>query len=152
MIQIRRSVLANTPPTVLAEGQLAVNLTDKTLWIGGPNSTIVDLGGSTDIPQRGVVGTGTAYTIDFDNGTDFEIETEGDTTITLPAAKAGKTYTLLVKYGGVHTLTFAGGTLIKYEGGTAPTPTSVAGKWDKYSFSCDRAATATIVVDAGRNL
>lgn len=105
----------------------------------------------TGFIESGSAFTGSTFTPDFTTGTDFEYTTTANTLITLPAAAAGRSYTITIKYGGAHTVTFAGGTLIKYPGGVAPTPTSVNGKWDVYVMKCDRAATATIVNDGGRN-
>ena len=101
--------------------------------------------------EAGATATGASFSPDFTTGTDFEYTTSANTTITLPAAAAGRSYTITVKYGGVHTIAFAGGTLIKYQNGTVPTATSVSGKWDIYVFKCDRAGTATMVSDGGRN-
>jgi hypothetical protein len=88
-------------------------------------------------------------TLDLANGTLQKITTNGATTITLPASAAGKSFTVIVAYGGVHTVAFAGGSAIKWAGGTAPTATSVAGKFDIYVFTCD--GTNTFASDGGRN-
>lgn len=94
--------------------------------------------------------SGTAITIDDSLGSVTVVTTTGNCTITLPAAAAGKSRTIIVKYGGTHTLTFNGGTAIKWAGNTAPTPTSVNGKEDWYVFaSVDTASTRG--ADAGRN-
>lgn len=93
---------------------------------------------------------GTAFTVNLANGTMQKFTTSGNCTITLPAAVAGRSYTIVVAFGGTHTLTFAGGTALKWAGGTAPTPTSVNGKEDWYTFSCADTAS-TRGADAGRN-
>jgi hypothetical protein len=54
-----------------------------------------------------------------------------------------------VIYGGTHTLTWAGGTLLKFPGGAAPTATSVNGKIDV--FSVLQNATATFITAIGLN-
>lgn len=93
---------------------------------------------------------GAAFTVDLANGTMQKLTTNANCTITLPAAAAGKGYTLEIVYGGVHTITWAGGTSIKWPGGTAPTATKVNGKKDIYVFSCFDAAE-TLGQDGGRN-
>ncbi len=105
----------------------------------------------TGFIESGATGTGASFTPDFTTGTDFEYTTNANTTITLPAAAAGRSYTITVVYGGAHTITFAGGTAIKYAGGTAPTATSVTGKTDIYVCKCNRAGNTTFVSDGGRN-
>jgi hypothetical protein len=92
--------------------------------------------------------TGSA-TLDLANGTLQKVTTNGATTITLPASVSGKSFTVIVAYGGVHTVAFAGGTAIKWAGGTAPTATSVAGKFDIYVFTQD--GSSTFASDGGRN-
>ena len=81
--------------------------------------------------------SGSAITINLANGTIQKFSTTGNATITLPASVAGKSYTVLVAYGGVHSVTWAGGGTIKWSGGTAPTATSVNGKFDIFAFTCD---------------
>jgi hypothetical protein len=89
-------------------------------------------------------------TLNPDNGTLIYVDLTANTTITLPAAVAGLSYTLVVNYnGGNWTLTFAGGTSIRWSGGTAPTATSVSGKYDKYVFTC--LSGVTLGQDGGRN-
>jgi uncharacterized protein YdeI (BOF family) len=95
------------------------------------------------------LGSGTAFTINLAGGTLIELTTSGNTTITLPAAVAGKPYVLIVNYGGVHTLTFTGGTTLRWTDQTAPTPTSVNGRADKYVFT--GSTSYTIGQDGGRN-
>ena len=56
---------------------------------------------------------GSAFTVSLNNGTVQKFTTNANTTITLPAAAVGKSYLIMVAYGGVHTLTWAGGTAIK---------------------------------------
>jgi hypothetical protein len=80
---------------------------------------------------------GSAFTIDLANGTIQKLTTNANVTITLPASVAGKSYLLMVVYGGTHTVTWAGGSTIKWPGATAPTATSVNTKIDLFSFVCD---------------
>jgi phage-related tail fiber protein len=105
----------------------------------------------TGFTESGATASSAAYTIDLSLGTDFEITTTANLTVTLPAAAAGKSYTLAVVYGGAHTVTFTGGTAIKYPGGVQPVSTSVAGKIDLYVMKCNRAGNTTFVQDGGRN-
>ncbi len=77
--------------------------------------------------------------------------TNANTTITLPAAAAGKSMVLWVKYSGAHTITFAGGTALNYPSGVSPIATSVNGKWDIYMLRCVD-GTFTSVADGGRNI
>jgi hypothetical protein len=80
---------------------------------------------------------GSAFTVDLTTGTIQKFTTNANTTITLPASTAGKNFSVIVAYGGVHTLTWAGGGVLKWAGGTAPTATSVNGKFDIFVFTCD---------------
>ena len=80
---------------------------------------------------------GTAFTISLANGTIQEISLNGNGTLTLPSSVAGKSYTIIVTYSGAYTLTWAGGGTLKWAGGTAPTATSVSGKYDIFNFYCD---------------
>lgn len=91
---------------------------------------------------------GTAFTLDFANGTIQRFTTSGNLTITLPASVAGKSCLVEVLYGGAHTVTFAGGTALKYPNATAPAASSTAGKIDRYCIAQD--GTATLISDAGR--
>lgn len=91
-----------------------------------------------------------AVTISLANGTFQKVVTAQNTTITLPSPVAGVSYTILVQYGGTHTITWAGGGTIKWAGGSAPTATSSNGKYDIYCFLCHD-STNTFGVDGGRN-
>lgn len=119
-------------------------LTNKTL-----SSPVLNAPTITNYTETVRAVSGTAVTIDLSLGTVTKVSTTGNCTITLPAAVAGKSYTVVVVYGGTHTLTWAGGTAIKWAGGTAPTATSVNTKEDWYTFTCvDTASTRG--ADAGR--
>lgn len=100
------------------------------MW-DGDNPTIVTYTEAVYAPAAG-----SAFTVDLANGPIQRFTTNANTTITLPAAVAGKSYIIELIYGGAHTVTFAGGTAIKWPGDTAPTVTSVSGKRDKFSFIC----------------
>lgn len=80
---------------------------------------------------------GSSFTVDLTNGTVQKFVTNANTTVTLPSSVAGKSYVIMIQYGGTHTLTWAGGSTIKWNNGTAPTPTSSNGKIDMFTFFCD---------------
>lgn len=92
---------------------------------------------------------GSAFTVALTNGTIQKFTTNANIAITLPASTPGKVYSIFVVYGGVHTVTFSGGSTIKWAGGSAPTATSVSGKIDKYNFTCD--GTNTYGCSGGSN-
>lgn len=75
--------------------------------------------------------------IDLANGTVQKITTNGNNTITLPSSVAGKSFVVIVAYGGTHTVTWAGGGTIKWAGGSEPTQTKVNGKFDIFTFLQD---------------
>lgn len=92
---------------------------------------------------------GAGITINTDNGTLIELSLYASTTITLPPAVAGLSYTIIVSYTGAYSITWAGGTNLRWAGGAAPAATSVNGKFDKYVFTCG--STYTLAQDGGRN-
>lgn len=79
----------------------------------------------------------TAFTVDLANGSIQKLTTSGNCTITLPSSVAGKSYVIMVVYGGTHTLTWAGGSTLKWSAGVTPGATSLNGKIDIFSFFCD---------------
>lgn len=103
-------------------------LTNKTLT----NPTVTNYVETLYAPAAG-----SAFTISLANGTIQEISLNANGTITLPSSVAGKSYTIIVTYSGAYTLTWAGGGTLKWAGGTAPTATSVSGKYDIFNFYCD---------------
>lgn len=84
---------------------------------------------------------GSAFTVDLADGTVQKFITNANTTITLPASVAGKSFVVFVEFGGVHTITWAGGTSIEWSGGTAPSATAVSGKVDAFTFFQDGSVT-----------
>ena len=83
---------------------------------------------------------GSSFSINLTNGTYQSLTTNANVTFTLPAASSsgGKSFTLQVNYGGVHTVTWAtGGGTLRWAGGTAPTVTSVNAKSDIFTFMSD---------------
>jgi hypothetical protein len=126
---------ANKPVSTAQQTALNLKL-DKT----GGTLTGAIITGYTETYQAPVAGS--AVSPDIALGTLIELATTTNCTVTLPAAVAGKSYTIAVTFGGAHTLTFNGGTAIRWaEGGTAPTTTGVAGKIDLFVFTCLTAKT-----------
>ena len=80
---------------------------------------------------------GSSFTVALSDGTVQRFTTNANTTITLPASAAGKSFVIMVQYGGTHTLTWAGGSTLKWNAGVAPIATSVNGKIDIFSFFQD---------------
>lgn len=117
-------------------------LTNKTLT----NPTITGYTESGSAPAAGAAGT-----VDLSIGTDWSFTTNANFILTLPAVAVGKSFTVEMNFGGAHTLGFAGGPIRWTNGNVAPTATSVNGKADLYSFKANRAGTAWIGQDAGRN-
>lgn len=84
---------------------------------------------------------GSSFTVSLANGTVQRFTTNANTTITLPASVSGKSFIVIVQYGGAHTLTWSGGSTIKWSLGLTPTPTSVNGKIDIFTFFQDGTST-----------
>lgn len=103
-------------------------LTNKTLT----NPTVTNYVETIYAPSAG-----TAFTINLANGTVQKITSSGNLTITLPSSVSGKSFTIIVAYGGAHTLTWAGGSTLKWAGGTTPTATATNAKFDIFNFYCD---------------
>lgn len=92
---------------------------------------------------------GSAFTIDLANGTIQKFTSNANMTLTLPSSVNGKSYTIAVVYGGAHSLTWAGGSTIKWDTGSTPTATSVSGKIDIFTFVCDGTNTYGSVFGQG---
>jgi len=75
--------------------------------------------------------------INLTNGTIQKITTSGSTTITLPSSVSGKSYTVIVSYAAADSLTWAGGSTLKWANSVTPTPTSATNKIDIFNFYCD---------------
>jgi hypothetical protein len=80
---------------------------------------------------------GSSFTVSLSNGTVQRFTTNANTTITLPASVAGKSFVIIVQYGGTNTLTWAGGSTLKWSSGITPPPTSVNNKIDIFTFFQD---------------
>lgn len=90
----------------------------------------------------------TAITADPTQGTVIEITVASSLTVTLPAAVAGMSYTLIALYQGAFSLSFTGGTSLTWVNQAIPASTSVAGRKDVYTFICGTGYT--IGRDGGR--
>jgi hypothetical protein len=88
----------------------------------------------------------TAYAVDLSLGTIHRVTTTNNLTVTLPASVAGKSFVVMVNYGGTHSLTWTGGGTLRWAGGTIPTATSVNGKIDVFSFFQDGTNTFGAVI------
>lgn len=82
-----------------------------------------------------------AVTIDLNNGTLQELTLTANTTFTLPASVAGKSYTLIIGYNGAFIPSFTGGSTLKWSGQAAPPAKSTAGFFDIFVFTCDGTIT-----------
>ena len=78
----------------------------------------------------------TAITLALTNGTVQIITLTGNTTITMPTAVSGKSFTLLLRQDatGSRTVTWSS---VSWPSATAPTITATASKMDKYVFISD---------------
>jgi hypothetical protein len=80
---------------------------------------------------------GSSFTVSLSNGTVQRFTTNANTTVTLPASVAGKSFVIIVQYGGTNTLTWAGGSTLKWSSGITPPPTSATGTIDIFTFFQD---------------
>jgi len=107
-------------------------LTNKTLTTPAiTNPTVTNYVETTHAPSAG-----SSFTVNLANGTVQKFTSNANLTITLPTSATGKSFIIIVAYGGTHTLTWAGAT-VKWAGGSAPTATSVNGKFDIFTFFQD---------------
>jgi hypothetical protein len=118
--------------------------------VGGNGGNVVTLDGTQTLTNKTLTNptitnytetthsvSATSLTVNLANGTVQKLTTTGNATVTLPAAATGKSVTIIVAYGGAHTLTWAGGGTLKWAGGTQPTATSTNGKFDIFNFYSD---------------
>lgn len=83
-----------------------------------------------------------SYAVSLDKGTIHQIYTiDAATSVSLPAAVNGKSFVVIIYYGGTHSITWTGGTTIKWSGGVAPTASSSATAADIFAFFQDTSAT-----------
>jgi hypothetical protein len=76
-------------------------------------------------------------TINLVNGTYQNVNVNAATTITLPNSVAGKSFTVQTYYTSNSTVSWAGGTSLKWAGNTTPTATAATGKVDIFNFMQD---------------
>lgn len=124
---------AATARTTLGLGSAATQASSSFVGASGGTANNLTVNGYTEGSDAPVAGT--AFTPNLSADTLFYYQTSGNVTITLPTPVTGKSFTIMLKYGGTHTLTWAGGARL-WPGGTAPTPTSVSGKFDVFTFVC----------------
>ena len=122
---------------------LAAALTDETgsgAAVFGTNPTLT---GYTEATVA-IGNSGTAKTISLANGTFQTVTLTGNCTFTMPTATSGQSFILKILTGaGGFTGTF---TSVKWPGGTAPTITTTASKFDLASFIADGSAwTGSII-------
>lgn len=109
----------------------AETLTNKTLT--NPTEGVVAIGNS-----------GTSQTLALTNGTFQTVTLTGNCTFTMPTATAGKSFILKILTGaGSYTAAFTG---VKWSGGTAPTITATASKYDIVSFVADGTAWSGSII------
>ena len=88
--------------------------------------------------------SGTSQTLSLANGTFQTVTMTGNCTFTMPTATAGQSFILKVLTGaGSYTGTF---TSVKWSGGTAPTLTATASKYDLVSFVADGSAWSGSII------
>jgi hypothetical protein len=112
-------------------------LTNKTLT----NPTITNYTETLYSPAAG-----SAFTVALTDGTVQKFTTNANTTVTLPSSVAGKSFVIIIAYGGSHSITWAGGSVIKWAGGVTPTATAVNGKFDIFTFFQDGTNTYSSVL------
>ena len=122
---------------------LAAALTDETgsgAAVFGTNPTLT---GYTEATVA-IGNSGTAKTISLATGTFQTVTLTGNCTFTMPTATSGQSFILKILTGaGGFTGTF---TSVKWPGGTAPTITTTASKFDLASFIADGSAwTGSII-------
>lgn len=83
--------------------------------------------------------TNAEWTVDFTTGTIQVLTTSANTTITMPSIAdfTGRSITMVIKYTGSHTITWAGGAISWPDNNTAPLTTSAAGATDVFMFFGD---------------
>ena len=121
--------------TALTDGDFATLAGAETLINKALTNPVV-----TDYSETLVVPVaGSSYAVSTVLGTVTKLATIANTAINLVPVTAGvsKSYSVIVAYGGAHTLTWTGGGTLKWAGGVAPTPTSVNGKFDIFVFTSD---------------
>jgi hypothetical protein len=137
-----------TGGTITSTGTIAIDstvttnsatqtLTNKTLT----NQTVTNYTETLHSPAAG-----SSFSVDLANGTVQKFTTNANTTVTLPSSVTGKSFVIIIAYGGSHSVTWAGGSVIKWAGGITPTATAVNGKFDIFTFFQDGTNTYSSVL------
>jgi len=125
-----------------------ITIGNTTIALGGSTSSLgnVTLANTTVTNYTETLFSVTGNTtVSLTNGTIQKITTSGSTTVTLPSSVSGKSFTIIVAYAAADALSWAGGSTLKWANGTTPTATSVANKFDIFSFFQDGTNTYGIV-------
>lgn len=143
-IKLKNSIVTTVAPASLSQGEMGINITDKKLWIGDSSSAPVSL--NEDLPLVNplvtdytetmyAANTGTAISLNLDNGTMQVLTLTGNATVTMPTKVMGKSFMVFVKTGvGGYTCSFTG---VKWANGLAPSVTASASAMDIFSFFSD---------------
>jgi hypothetical protein len=142
---LHRTALGLTALATTTPGTgVATLLTGTSSGTGGPAGTInPTLTGYTEATVA-IGNSGTSQTLSLVNGTFQTVTMTGNCTFTMPTATAGQSFILKVLTGaGGFTGTF---TSVKWSGGTAPTLTATASKYDLISFVADGSAWSGSII------
>jgi hypothetical protein len=137
---ITGAIGANTANTGVFTTVTAANLLSATgVYYSGNNTNILStiynptISNYTEATQ--VNNIGVSYTINLNSGTLFVLTLTNNTTITMPATTAGKSFVIILNSGtGGYGVTWAN---VRWSGGSAPTLTGTANKADIFSFFSD---------------
>ena len=141
------NVATGTNNLVLSDAPTIVNPTSSNGTFTTPNITNPTV--TNYVETLFAPAAGSSFTVALSNGTVQRFTTNANTTITLPTSVAGKSFVIIVQYGGAHTLTWAGGSTLKWNAGLTPTPSSANGKIDIFSFFQDGTNTYGSVFGLG---
>ena len=121
-----------------------ITLGNTTIVLGNTATTVGNLTLSnvtiTNYTETFVQSTGNV-TINLANSTFQYVNVNATTTITLPSSVSGKSFTVEVYYSSNNSITWAGGSTLKWASGTTPTPTATTGKYDIFNFYQDGTST-----------
>lgn len=99
--------------------------------------------------ETATANTGTAYTINLDNGSLQSLTLTGNCIFTFPTPTAGKSFMLLLKQDGVGSRTATWPGTVKWPGAVSPVLTTTASKTDKFVFTAD--GTSWLGSNGGQN-
>jgi len=128
---------AGTNGTSGSNGASGTNGTSGTSFASPYTGNIQITSGQTWITLPTTGTTTSATTINFNNGNVQEYTLGASTTFTFSNSNSGATYILIIKQssGGSNTITWPG--TVTWAGGTTPTMTATANKFDVYTFIYD---------------